>query len=329
MSKIPALLTIVGLTLALTACGTSDTPKATDAAAPTDAAFSECTAPGPVSDSVDVTGDFGTVPTVDFAEPLDPATTQRTVAIAGTGAIEASATSLVGLSLSVYNGTTGETVQETTYSSDGANEIIAVANGFISGLSRAINCSVEGDRIVAVSTAEDAFSETGATGIAAGESVVFVVDVISVAADRADGVDQPAVDGYPTVELAKDGTPTVTIPDSDAPTELQISTLKLGDGSVVADGDTVWVEYTGLVWGTGETFDSSWTTAGPATFVTSQVVPGFGTALVGQTVGSQVLAVLPPAEGYGEAGNDGAGISGTDTLVFVVDIVATAATPAA
>ncbi|TFD90783.1 FKBP-type peptidyl-prolyl cis-trans isomerase [Cryobacterium serini] len=333
MSKIPALLTIVGLALALTACASSDTPEATDLASAPDAAYSECTAPGAVSDAVDVTGDFGAVPTVKFDEPLDPSSTQRTVAIEGAGTTEASGGSLVGASLSVYNGTTGATVQETTYPTSGASETITVGATFLPGLVRAVNCSVEGDRIVTVSTAGDAFGADGAEQlkIAAGDSVVFVIDVISITnlADRADGVDQPTVPGLPTVELAKDGAPTITIPDAEAPTELQISTLKLGDGAVVADGDTVSVEYTGVVWATGKTFDSSWTTVGPTTFVTSQVVPGFGAALVGQTVGSQVIAVLPPSEGYGEAGQESAGISGTDTLVFVVDIVGTAATPAA
>ncbi|WP_104197626.1 FKBP-type peptidyl-prolyl cis-trans isomerase [Cryobacterium sp. M15] len=333
MSKIPALLAIVGLTLALTACGSSDTPQPTDAAPAADAAFAECTSPGKISDAVDVTGDFGGVPTVDFAEPLDPSSTQRTVAIKGTGTTEAGGGSLVAASLSVYNGTTGAVVQETKYPTDGSSETITVGDTFLPGLVRAVNCAVEGDRIVTVSTTEDAFGTTGASeiGIAAGDSVVFVIDVISVTnlADRADGVDQPAVDGLPTVTLAKDGAPTITIPDTEAPTELKIAPLKLGDGAVVADGDTVSVEYTGVIWASGKTFDSSWTTVGPATFATNRVVPGFGAALVGQTVGSQVLAVLPPAEGYGEAGNDQAGISGTDTLVFVVDIVGTAATPAA
>ncbi|MDJ0378596.1 FKBP-type peptidyl-prolyl cis-trans isomerase [Cryobacterium sp. PH31-L1] len=333
MSKIPALLTIVGLTLALTACGSSDTPEATSSTPAADAAFSECTAPGAVSDGVDVTGDFGAVPAFKFAEPLTPAATQRTVAIKGTGTTEAGAGSLVGVSLSVYNGTTGATVQETTYPTSGASETITVGETFLAGLVRAVNCSVEGDRIVTVSTADDAFGADGNTqlGIAAGDSVVFVTDVISITnlADRADGADQPVVAGLPTVELAENGAPTITIPDTDPPTALQIATTKLGDGAVVADGDTVSVEYTGVVWATGKTFDSSWTTVGPATFVTSQVVTGFGAALVGQTVGSQVIAVLPPSEGYGEAGNTQAGISGTDTLVFVVDIVGTAATPAA
>ena len=51
------------------------------------------------------------------------------------------------------------------------------------------------------------------------------------------------------------------------------------------------------------------------------VIAGWDEGLVGQTVGSQVLLVVPPDKGYGAAGNTDAGIKGTDTLVFVVDIL--------
>jgi peptidylprolyl isomerase len=54
---------------------------------------------------------------------------------------------------------------------------------------------------------------------------------------------------------------------------------------------------------------------------TGNVIPGWDSALVGQTVGSQVLLVVPPDQGYGSKGNAQAGIAGTDTLVFVVDIL--------
>jgi peptidylprolyl isomerase len=53
-----------------------------------------------------------------------------------------------------------------------------------------------------------------------------------------------------------------------------------------------------------------------------QVIPGWDKGLVGQTVGSRVLLVIPPADGYGSAGSPQANIKGTDTLVFVVDILA-------
>ena len=57
------------------------------------------------------------------------------------------------------------------------------------------------------------------------------------------------------------------------------------------------------------------------------VVPGFAEALEGQTVGSQVLVVIPPELAYGE---EGAGsIPANATLVFVIDILGidTPATP--
>jgi peptidylprolyl isomerase len=154
-----------------------------------------------------------------------------------------------------------------------------------------------------------------------------VIDVIGLVADRATGEDQEAPAGFPTVKLDDDGKPTVTMPDGDAPADLQIATLKAGDGDEVQDGDSVTVQYQGSLWASGEVFDQSWGRA-PATFQTSGVVPGFSKALVGQKVGSQVIAVIPPSEGYGEAGQPDAGISGTDTLVFVIDILDTIHTPA-
>ena len=39
------------------------------------------------------------------------------------------------------------------------------------------------------------------------------------------------------------------------------------------------------------------------------------------TVGSRVMLVIPPADGYGTTGSPRAHIKGTDTLVFVVDIL--------
>jgi peptidylprolyl isomerase len=82
------------------------------------------------------------------------------------------------------------------------------------------------------------------------------------------------------------------------------------------------VQYTGINWNTKKVFDSSWDRGQSATFVTSQVIPGFTKALVGQKVGSQVIAIIPPADGYGDKGQ-GDDIGGTDTIVFVVDILGT------
>ena len=89
------------------------------------------------------------------------------------------------------------------------------------------------------------------------------------------------------------------------------------------------VQYVGALWrsgkGNGTVFDASWKRGQPFSFVIgkkpSQVIPGWNKGLVGQTVGSRVMLVIPPADGYGKSGNSQAGIKGTDTLVFVVDIL--------
>ena len=48
---------------------------------------------------------------------------------------------------------------------------------------------------------------------------------------------------------------------------------------------------------------------------------GWDERLVGRTVGSRVILEIPPNKGYGAKGNKDAGIKGTDTLFFVVDIL--------
>lgn len=54
--------------------------------------------------------------------------------------------------------------------------------------------------------------------------------------------------------------------------------------------------------------------------MTGVLIPGFVKALDGETVGSQVIASMPAADGYGVDGN-GSSIPGGATLLFVVDIL--------
>lgn len=57
--------------------------------------------------------------------------------------------------------------------------------------------------------------------------------------------------------------PTITIPPGEAaPTQLQTSMLITGDGKPVQSGQTLLVQYTGVLWSNGQQFDSSWTHGG-------------------------------------------------------------------
>lgn len=141
---------------------------------------------------------------------------------------------------------------------------------------------------------------------------------------KATGAAQEPQDGYPAVALDANGAPSITPISGSAPAEFGVSTLIKGEGQVVGSTDIVTVHYSGWLWD-GTPFDSSWTRGEPAQFSLEQVVPGFTKAIAGQTVGSQVVAILPPADGYGA--QEVGGIPANSTLIFVVDILA-AANPA-
>lgn len=123
--------------------------------------------------------------------------------------------------------------------------------------------------------------------------------------------------------------PTLTFPASGPPKQLIEQTEVAGKGVPVAAGDTVVTNYVGEIWpakagSQPKVFDSSFSRGAPAGFVigTGQVIPGFDKTLVGKPIGTRMLLSIPPADGYGSSGNSQAGISGTDTLVFVVDLLA-------
>ncbi|OOB90339.1 FKBP-type peptidyl-prolyl cis-trans isomerase [Rathayibacter sp. VKM Ac-2630] len=319
MRRAFAILAVVGATLGLTAC-TGGAEEAAPSASPTPLS---CVSDGDASAAVETSGEFATKPVTVFPSPLSVDETERTTVIEGTGdEVVEGDTVLVDYTL--YNATSGAEFSASTYASGGRAAFAVDTDQYLSGLVKAVNCAAVGSRVVAVVPPADAFGDAGSAdfGVGADDSIVMVIDVEAIVPTTATGAPQPPVDGLPTVELAEDGTPTVTIPETDPPAELQLGVLKKGDGQVVADGDSLIVQYQGTVWGTGEVFDQSWGTGTPASFGTGDVIEGFKQALVGQTVGSQVVVVIPPALGYGEAGNANAGISGTDTLVFVIDILA-------
>ena len=122
------------------------------------------------------------------------------------------------------------------------------------------------------------------------------------------------------------GSPEVYMPVGPPPTDLQVTDLATGSGTPVAAGDTVTVNYTGVACSTGAVFDSSWVTGQPATFALESVIEGWQTGLVGMLPGGRRLLVIPPAQAYGSSAQGV--IAPDETLVFVVDLVSSAPTPA-
>ncbi len=117
--------------------------------------------------------------------------------------------------------------------------------------------------------------------------------------------------------------PTITHRDGDPDKTLVTEVLKEGDGPAVNKGDLLLANYIGQIWRDGKVFDNSYDRGAPAGFPigVGGVIPGWDEGLVGKKAGSRVLLSIPPDKGYKEQGNPQAGIQGTDTLIFVVDLV--------
>jgi FKBP-type peptidyl-prolyl cis-trans isomerase len=198
------------------------------------------------------------------------------------------------------------------------------------GLETALRGKKMGSRVLAVLPPKFAYGKTGNSqvGVSATDTLVFVVDMIKdfPATASASGTQvSNGGNGLPKVTAAPGSAPTVKVPSTSPPTKLVVKTLIKGSGAALTKGQEVITQYVGVLYRTGKTFDSSWSRGAPFGFQLdanpAQIIPGWDKGLVGVPIGSRVMLVIPPADGYGKAGNSSAGIKGTDTLVFVVDIL--------
>lgn len=324
-SRLLAALAVLSVAaLALTGCSSSATTSTPTASATGDTQTA-CSAPatGSAATGVKVSGALDAEPTVSFAKGLEVSKTQRTTVITGTGR-KATTGTLLNVAFTIFDAATGKKISTAGYKGMAATQFTVSKQLYLPGLVAAMQCAPIGSRTVTVADSADMFGTNGSEsfGVAAGDDIVIVMDLLSTVPTRATGTPQAPTAGFPRVTLASDGKPKVTIPATTAPSTFRLEVLKKGSGAKVAAGASVTVQYQGTLWRTGKVFDQSWG-SGPTTFSLDKVVPGFTKAIQGQTIGSQVVAILPPSDGYGTAGNDTAGIKGTDTLVFVIDILAT------
>lgn len=215
-----------------------------------------------------------------------------------------------------------------TFGKAGAPFYVDPKGNVLPGIVAGLTGQRVGSRVLVAMPPADAWGSRGQQqiGVGPGDSVLmyFSIDRAQAPLAKATGTAVPPVAGLPKVRLAANGEPTITNPKTPPPTRLVAQPLIKGTGAKVQAGQSILVQYTGEIYRTGKVFDSSWN-HGTAFFTpigAGQVIPGWDKGLVGQTVGSQVLLVIPPADGYKSAGQPQAGIKGTDTLVFVVDILA-------
>jgi peptidylprolyl isomerase len=321
-----AALTSLAVALALAACGSSgggsSKPSATSGAATTAPAGAQA---GTSNASLPaVTGVFGTKPSIAKAAGTPPKELQVRALTGGDGPVVATGdTVFVNYLGQLWEGK----VFDNSFDRGSAFQFSVGQGGVIQGWDEGVVGQKVGSRLELVIPPDKGYGPKGAgADIPANATLVFVVDVLgafngtSSAAGAAIAQDDAAL---PKVTADPGKKPTIAIPaGGTAPNDLVVKTLIDGTGPAVVKGKTLAAQYVGVIWGSGKEFDASWDRAAAAFPIgVGKVIPGWDEALVGKKIGSRVLLSIPPAKGYGAAGNARAGISGTDTLVFVVDLL--------
>ncbi|MFC9733200.1 FKBP-type peptidyl-prolyl cis-trans isomerase [Streptomyces roseolus] len=199
------------------------------------------------------------------------------------------------------------------------------AGQVIKGWDQGLKGQKVGSRVEIGIPPELGYGEQGSPpSIKGGATLVFVVDILKATTipKSAEGtvVAQENKD-LPKVGTNTDGkAPSLTVPKTDAPTKLVSNYVIEGKGEAVKATDTLTVQYQGVLWKDGKKFDSSYDRGAPATFPLANVIKGWSKGLEGKKVGSRVMLVVPPADGYGDQAQGP--IPAKSTLVFTVDILA-------
>ncbi len=340
--RLLTVATVVGALGLLAACGNSDSSNSSSAAPATPSVVSSASATPSATpsasaspsasatptikasantDAISVTGGYGVTPKVSFKTPFRIAKTQVRVLEPSDGPVVRDGTS-VQVDYAGVDARTGKTFDSSFVS--GRAPIAFPLSGVIQGFRTGLIGQHMGSRVLIAMTGPDGYDSSGGNaqaGINVGDTLIFVVDITTATLTEPYGDAVAAKDGLPTVS-AGTGTPTVTIPKTTAPTSLVAQPIIKGNSQdKVAAGDTVTLHYAWYTWSDGKQIESDYGKAAEQVDLT-KMISGFGQGLVGQTVGSRMLLVIPPSLSYPNGSTDPQ-ISKTETQVFVVDILFT------
>jgi peptidylprolyl isomerase len=279
-------------------------------------------------DAVKVTAEKGKAPTVEFAtsepgstvkSPLSSIKEAQTKIVKEGSGPAFTGNELITFDYAIFSSTTGQTIGANTWDgTDSASQVFDNVN--TKQYCDALSGTKQGSLVVFALPTSDEDPEGS----------LFVLEIKKVYLPHANGATNAPEAGFPAVVLApKTRQPGLVQPSFSAPKEFKRSTLITGKGDIVKIGDSITVHYTGWVWSEtiGDPFDSSWVQRDaqnpvtPATFTLNEenLIKGFVKALDGIAVGSQVIAVMPPGDAYGEGGQGA--IPANSTLIFVIDVL--------
>ncbi|WP_058234040.1 FKBP-type peptidyl-prolyl cis-trans isomerase [Devriesea agamarum] len=299
-----AAATVLGA-IALSGCGDKDSGKPASSTAPSNGP----NAGAAILDRIKVSTDLSKEPEITFTAPMEINKMAYKVVTEGKGKKLQKGQAVI-FKTKLVGSSDGKTVASTW---KGDKPLILTltdkaigkdAVDFFTGTSI-------GSRLLTVGPAQ---SQDGST-----LGMVQVLDAVDVIPSRASGNAVAPTPGMPAFTLADDGAPNLSAkPSGQPPTKTKSAVTIKGSGRQTKNGDRLIMQYRGWTWDDGKEFDSSWKRGELFDFVlgSGQVIKGWDSTLVGQTVGSQLELVIPPSDAYGDQGQ-----LAHKTLVFVVDIL--------
>lgn len=307
-----AFLAAIVLCAALAACGNSSSFSSSSSL--------------PKLEGVSATGESGKEPDLHFKAPLTISQKSYAVLVAGTGA-KLKEGDTVCYQYMVYNARTGAQIDSTwkqtplcslTLNSSldaGYEQVLTSQN-----LGASIAFGIPGSR-------ESSSSSSSSSAVAnSGDAYISVMTLISTVKtlSKAEGTQVSNIpsDLPKVTSNSSTGQPSIDFNNYKSNGQFVSQTIIKGSGPVVSSSRSVVVKYSGWVLSTKKQFQSTWSEGNTtASFSLANTIEGFQKGLSGQTVGSQVLLIIPPSMGYGS--NAQSGIPANSTLVFVVDILGT------
>lgn len=205
------------------------------------------------------------------------------------------------------NGRTGETFD----TSFGKEPATFSTKGVVPGFSKALVGQKVGSRVLVGITAEDGYPDGDGKTIAAGDNLLFVIDIVSAPATDPQGDPVALPSGVPQIEVDASGPKVKTPNEAPNPKEISLHQMIKGKREPVVAGQKVVLRARVFDW-SGAVLEDSW-----AESESVSIPSGTGPlqSLIGQPVGSRVMVVTPPSNPSGTAGPQ------DQSLIFVIDVL--------
>lgn len=284
------------LTLSVSACSSDPSSSAE-----CDPRLSE----GSLTQSITVSGAFGTQPELRLPDDSATSVSQRSVILAEASSDQplnrtAKQGDLVSINFTIVNGATGEELESSEFSPTKASAPVILEPEFsFPALSEGLVCASAGERILIVAAPQDGLGAEGNAnwGIDDDATLIVVADVIAVSALQSEGAVRQLPNGFPNVVTTESGRVGLVLPPSNPPEDVRVAARIDGTGVEVTADDTVFAQMMSVNWNTRALISSTWEQGSPISLGSEADGPPVRKELTGYKVGSQIVAITPGQSG--------------------------------